>query len=142
MVRIRKSRREGNNLNKKKNNNQRDILKKWLPVFLWLAVIFSLSSIRQVKVSEFFLWDFVLKKIAHVGEYAILYALLFRATNGKWAHSYILTLAYALTDEFHQHFVPGRSANPLDLGFDSSGANISAYLIWKLKHVLQAKQKK
>lgn len=118
------------------------IANPWLPVILWASVIFALSSITQVKVSEFFFWDFALKKIAHVAEYTILYTLILRATKGNWTASYALTFFYAITDEFHQHFVPGRTANILDLGFDASGANISAYLQWKLKQARQKKHKK
>lgn len=104
---------------------------KWLPVFLWAAVIFVLSSIEQVIVSEFLIWDFIAKKIAHVSEFAILFALIFRAIGGKWQLSFVLTMLYAVADEAHQSFVPGRTAALYDLGFDITGANIAAYLIWK-----------
>ena len=108
-------------------------LSKWLPVFLWAAVIFVLSSIEQVVISEFLIWDFLAKKIAHVSEFAILFAVIFRATGGKWPQTFLLTMAYAVSDEIHQSFVPGRTAALYDFGFDLTGANIAAYLIWKLK---------
>lgn len=106
---------------------------RWLPVFLWALVIFALSSIKQVTVSEFFIWDFVAKKIAHVGEYSILFALFFRATKSNYPLSFALTMLYAVSDEIHQSFVPGRTAAVYDLGFDFSGASIAAYVIWKHK---------
>lgn len=115
---------------------------KWLPVFLWAVVIFTFSSIKQVKVSEFFFWDFIIKKAAHVTEYAILYGFIFRATGKKYPLSFILTMLYAASDEYHQTFVLGRTGRFLDLGFDLSGANISAYIIWKLKHFLPHRPKK
>lgn len=128
---------------KKKNSDTKpNFLNLWLPVFLWAAVIFSFSTLKQTKVSDFFFWDFVIKKLAHVAEYTILYILIYRATRGNWIASYLLTIIYAATDELHQHFVPGRTATPLDLGFDASGANISAYLLWKLKQIRQKKPKK
>lgn len=120
----------------------KSLVSKWLPVFLWVVLIFIFSSIKQVKVSEFFIWDYVLKKVAHVAEYAILNALIFRATGKKYLLSFILTLLYAVSDEFHQTFVPGRTGKFIDLGFDLSGANISAYLIWKLNQLRQHKPKK
>lgn len=123
----------------KKKIETSSYITRWLPVFLWALVIFALSSIQQIKVSEFHLWDFALKKAAHVTEYAILYALIFRATNRNFLSSYFLTILYAASDEIHQYFVPGRTASILDLGFDASGANISAYLIWKLKQLRQKK---
>lgn len=114
----------------------------WLPVFLWAAIIYILSSIEQVTVSQFFVWDFAFKKIAHIGEYAVLFALIFRANGKKWAFSFVLTMLYALSDEYHQSFVPGRTAALYDLGFDLSGANIAAYIIWKLKQLRPKKLKK
>jgi len=104
--------------------------------------IFVFSSAKQLSASEFFAWDFALKKTAHIFEYAILYLLIFRATNGKYVQAYLLTILYAISDEVHQHFVPGRTAAVLDLGFDASGANISSYLIWKLKQFRQKRRKK
>ncbi len=115
---------------------------RWLLVFLWSTVIFALSSIEQVTVSQFFIWDFIAKKTAHIGEYAILFALIYSATGGKWRLSFVLTMVYAAGDEFHQSFVPGRNASPYDLGFDLSGANIAAYIIWKLSANQKAKPKK
>ncbi len=116
-----------------------EIITNWLPVVLWAGVIFYFSSLKQIKVSDFLFWDFVAKKTAHVSEYAILYALLHKATNKKYLVAYFITVIFASTDEFHQSFVPGRTGTPLDLGFDLSGANISAYLIWKLKQILPKK---
>lgn len=120
----------------------RSLLGKWLPVFLWAAVIYSLSSMTQVKASEFFVWDFVYKKIAHVTEYAILYALILRATKGNFKLSLVLSIIYSVSDELHQSFVPGRTAAWFDLGFDLSGAGLSAYTIWKLLQIQKNKLKK
>lgn len=111
--------------------NPNSPLGRWLPVFLWALVIFALSSIKQVVVSEFFIWDFVAKKIAHVGEYAVFFVLIYRATGGKWLATFSLTMIYAVSDEIHQSFVPGRNTAVYDLGFDFSGASIAAYVIWK-----------
>lgn len=118
------------------------ILKLWLPVITWAVLIFALSSIKTPKVSEFFVGDFIAKKLAHLSEYAILFALIMRATRGKWAWSYLLTILYAISDEAHQSLVPGRTATVIDLGFDISGANIAAYILWKLKQLRQKKLKK
>lgn len=105
---------------------------KWLPPVLWAAVIFTLSSIPQIKVSELFFWDFLLKKTAHVTEYAIFYALILKATGRKFALSYIILLLNAISDEIHQKFVPGRSPSLIDIEIDLSGANIAGYIIWKI----------
>ena len=118
------------------------ILKLWLPVIIWAILIFAFSSIKTPKVSEFFVGDFIVKKAAHLSEYAILFALIMRATGGKWAWSYLLTILYSISDETHQSLVPGRTATVIDLGFDISGANIASYVIWKLKQLRQKRLKK
>ena len=125
-----------------KSDSQSIFLGRWLPVFLWAGVIFALSSIQQITVAEFFIWDFAVKKVAHLTEYAVLYALFLRATEKKWVLSFFLTMVYAASDEIHQSYVPGRTAAVYDLAFDFSGASISAYIIWKLKQIHPKKQKK
>jgi len=125
-----------------KKSSQSIFLGRWLPVFLWAVVIFALSSISQITVAEFFLWDFAAKKVAHLAEYAVLYALFLRATEKNWVLSFFLTMIYAATDEIHQSFVPGRNAAVYDLAFDFSGAAISAYVIWKLRQIRPKRQKK
>lgn len=113
-----------------------------MPVFLWAGIIFALSSAEQVTVSQFFIWDFIAKKAAHVLEYTVLFTLVFRSTGKKFALSFIITILYAVTDEIHQSFVPGRTAAFYDLGFDLTGANIAAYILWKLSQSQKVKHKK
>lgn len=125
-----------------KNKNRKKILASWLPVIIWASVIFYLSSLKQVSTLSFFVYDFFLKKLAHVSEYAILYVLIFRATQKKYLLSFSLVMLYAVTDEIHQSFVPGRTATALDLGFDLSGSNIAAYILWKQNQLRQSKLKK
>jgi VanZ like protein len=114
----------------------------WLPVVVWAGLIFALSSIPDLGTGLGG-WDLVLRKAAHVVEYAVLGALLFRALssagqplrNGSavtWA--WTLGAAYAASDELHQHFVPGRQASPLDLAIDAVGVAvgvIAARLAWQ-----------
>jgi VanZ family protein len=91
----------------------------WLPLVLWAAVIFTLSAIPNLGTGLGF-WDTVLRKGAHLAEYAILGALLLRAL-GREAPALVAGIAYAATDELHQHFVRGRHASPLDVLVDSLG---------------------
>jgi VanZ family protein len=91
----------------------------WLPVVAWAAVIFALSSIPHLS-SGLGTWDYVLRKCAHVTEYAILGALLLRAV-GREVPAFLAALAYAASDEFHQHFVRGRHASPVDVAIDAAG---------------------
>ena len=65
-------------------------------------------------------WDTILRKGAHVTEYAILGLLLLRAI-GRELPAFLIGVGYAITDELHQHFVRGRHASPVDVAIDSTG---------------------
>ena len=91
----------------------------WLPVVAWAAVIFALSSIPHLS-SGLGTWDTVLRKCAHVTEYAILSALLLRAL-GRALPAFLAALAYAASDELHQHFVRGRHSSGVDVAIDAAG---------------------
>lgn len=117
-------------------------LSLWFPVLVWASVIFYFSSQPQKNISQFFLTDFLVKKAAHVLEYAILFVLIYRATGKKIPLSFVLTILYAASDELHQTFVPGRTPKLYDIfGFDITGANIASYALWKLSQRAKAKQK-
>jgi VanZ family protein len=102
----------------------------WLAVAAWAALIFTLSAIPHLGTGLEG-WDLVLRKAAHLAEYAVLGALLTRAVEAAspfhrgnaltWAWAWVLGAAYAASDELHQHFVPGRSASELDLLIDMVG---------------------
>ena len=94
-------------------------LRLWAPVVLWAAVIFAFSSIPSLGTG-LGTWDLVLRKLAHVAEYTVLGALLARAF-GRSGVALALGVAYAVSDELHQHFVPGRRGAPLDVLIDSVG---------------------
>ena len=103
---------------------------RWLPVLVWAGVIFAVSSIPSLS-SGLGTWDYVLRKGAHMTEYAILACLLVRAT-GSYAWAFGLAVAYAATDEFHQTFVRGRHGAPIDVGIDAVGALIGL-AVWRSK---------
>ena len=94
----------------------------WLPVVAWAALIFALSSIPHLGTG-LGTWDTILRKGAHVTEYAIFGLLLARAI-GREAPAFLLGVAYAITDEVHQHFVSGRHSSPIDVAIDSTGVLI------------------
>jgi VanZ family protein len=106
------------------------MVSRWLPVLVWAAVIFALSSVPSLN-SGLGTWDYVLRKCAHMTEYGILAILLARAT-GSWASAFGLAVAYAATDELHQTFVRGRHGTPLDVGFDAAGALVGL-AVWGSK---------
>jgi VanZ family protein len=103
------------------------VLTIWLPVFAWAAVIFAFSSIPSLSTG-LGTWDTVLRKGAHIVEYAILGALLYRALERE-ALALAAGIAYAATDEFHQRFVHGRHSSPVDVAIDAVGLALGM-LVW------------
>lgn len=99
---------------------------RWVPVVAWAALIFALSSVPDLGTGLGG-WDLVLRKIAHAAEFAVLGFLLVRATGAEWA-SLALGIAYAISDEAHQHFVPGRLGSPLDVAIDAIGVAVGVLL--------------
>lgn len=99
----------------------RPAVRLWLPVAAWAALIFALSAIPSLGTG-LGTWDLVLRKLAHVGEYAILGALLLRALGGeRVVAAFALAVAYAVSDEVHQSFVAGRRGSAVDVAIDAVG---------------------
>lgn len=98
-----------------------------LPILLWAGLIFYLSSISNLRVEALGFWDLVLRKFAHAIEFAILCFLLTRALKLRlsWKKSIIISviisILYAISDEIHQYFVPGRIGSPWDVVIDAWG---------------------
>ena len=103
-------------------------LSLWLPVVAWAGLIFALSSIPDLGTG-LGTWDLVLRKLAHACEFALLGALLLRALH-KALPAIGVGVAYAASDELHQHFVEGRVGAPLDVLIDSVGVAIGIVL-WR-----------
>ena len=98
----------------------------WLPVVVWAAVIFALSAVPDLGTGLGG-WDLILRKIAHAAEYAVLGALLLRAT-GRTGLAFALGALYAVSDEIHQSFVSGRHGSPLDVAIDTAGVAVGIAL--------------
>jgi VanZ family protein len=98
----------------------------WLPVVAWAALIFAFSSVPDLGTGLGG-WDLVLRKIAHAAEFAVLGALLVRAT-GRAGLAFALGVAYAVSDEVHQSFVEGRQGSALDVAIDTVGVALGVVL--------------
>jgi VanZ family protein len=103
-------------------------LRYWLPLIAYCLFIFlQSSSDSPLELSAFSHMD----KVLHAGAYGLLGILFYRAYRSRWPNASGWTMAnasllsaafYGLTDEFHQYFVPGRSADPWDWLADTIGA--------------------
>lgn len=137
----------------------RVFLKFWLPVLLWMAVIFTASAdSHSYEHSSRFVepllhWLFpnmpqetiniihhILRKCAHLTVYAILALLLWRALHLSNNHlpawswpkvggTLLLVFLYAASDEFHQRFVPTRTPLFSDVLIDTAGGAIGLLVL-------------
>ena len=109
-------------------------LDPWAPPLALMVVIFALSAQPDLSTG-LGVWDLVGRKLVHASEYALLCLLWWRAlrtvTPSERAAliAFFICIAYSATDEYHQHFVKGRHASPVDVAIDSSGAGLAAVLI-------------
>lgn len=108
---------------------------RWGPVLAQMVLIFFFSA--QPADSSVLKQFPIAANLGHLGGYFILGFFLYRAINQghfSWnLRAAVLTfsggLIYAVSDEFHQLFVPGREATLLDLGLDVLGILIMLLLV-------------
>ena len=111
----------------------------WLPVAGYMAGIFWLSS-QSVLPGASIIPDWLNYDWLHHGTaYAGLAMVTLRALAGgrlrtvgmaSLAGAWTIATVYGFTDEFHQSFVPGRTADPRDLLADGVGAALGLGLVW------------
>lgn len=106
----------------------------WGPPILWMAAIFVVSGTPGRELPSFGTLDYFVKKAGHTVAYGLL-AVLFRRALGwqkrEFAGAWLLAVLYALSDEFHQSFIPGRHPSLVDaLGFDGVGAAAGLLASW------------
>ena len=103
----------------------------WIPALVVMSVIFWFSAQSGEELPVFSWADKIVKKSGHMIGYALLafwywYALGFQ-NNRHWL-AWLLAILYAITDEYHQSFVPFRSPSVWDvLVFDNLGALLSLW---------------
>ena len=99
-------------------------IKRWLPALLWMIAIFTLSHQPSVELPHFGLLDLLVKKGGHFLAYAILAVLVQRAWQpgpASWGWALLITAVYAISDEIHQTYIPGRFGSLADVLIDISG---------------------
>jgi VanZ family protein len=136
-------------------------LSRYGPLAFWAILIFIgstsvLSASNTSVIVRFIHWlvpqigeatlrsiHFAIRKAGHLTEYAILGLLAARAFRTSsherlrkawfWA-SLLLIIVYALSDEFHQSFIPSRTASIFDSMIDSFGGLFALTIIWLRHH--------
>ncbi|MBN1202425.1 MAG: VanZ family protein [Anaerolineae bacterium] len=125
---------------------RRAVLLTWGPVLVMMAVLFIASAQPKYEppggADRIYFsglmpvfpgsWEFLLKKSGHMIVFGLLALSILRALliTGESLRSasylaILITVGYALTDEYHQSFITGRYASLLDIGFDTAGAIIA-----------------
>lgn len=105
-------------------------VKKWIPVILYAAFLFYLSDQPSLPAPSF-LWS---DKLFHLGAYALFGFLVARAVGRHFLLVAFLGAAlYGLTDEFHQSFVVGRSAEFFDFLADAAGGLLGGVVVRRLR---------
>lgn len=134
------------------------LIKAWGPVILWSCLmfffstgIFSFSNTSRIS-TPLLLWIFpgspsdwldtihyFMRKLGHWTEYFIFAVLLMRALRGgnqdawdrRWiGWTLIIVVLYALSDEFHQIFVPHRASRWSDVILDVFGGSCGAFWMY------------
>ncbi|HOW59936.1 MAG TPA: VanZ family protein [Candidatus Omnitrophota bacterium] len=117
------------------NEKTKIFFRFWMPVFLWMTFIFFLSSFQGSEILDLPIPFF--HKVVHFFEYSILGILWLRLLGyrrdkrgvfGASVFALILTSGFAMTDEWHQTFVPGRSGSIEDVGWDMICAFMGIFL--------------
>jgi VanZ family protein len=104
------------------------------PLMRWLFPHLSDEAVHAVVV--------IVRKCAHLAEYAVLALLLWRAVRKppepnaaawRWSEAGLalaLVALYAASDEFHQTFVPSRQGCVTDVLLDTTGAALALLCLW------------
>jgi VanZ family protein len=119
------------------------VLKRWLPVVVWSAVILMTSNdqfssahtggwLREVFPSLPEFVNIAFRKLMHLTGYGILGALAYRASR-TIPVALAVVLLVACTDEWHQSLYASRGASPWDVLLDIVGAAIAIGLMMRVK---------
>jgi VanZ family protein len=136
------------------------ILKRWAPAVVWMSVIFLFSTelysgsntssvlapllsslFPSLSSDQFEMIHLTLRKLGHFSEYFLFAVLIERALSverpeqsriSHAAWTIALATLYAFSDEWHQSFLPSRTASLVDVMIDSFGA-ICGTIWWALR---------
>jgi VanZ family protein len=99
-----------------------------------MGLIFLGSSLPGASVSGNKGLDFAAHKLVHLVEYAILFMLLWRSFPGtvpgkRFSYAFLLTIAFAVSDELHQLFVFGRDGRASDVIIDGISGLVGFFVV-------------
>ena len=103
-------------------------LRRWVPLVAWMALIFYFSHQPKGSIPSYGSWDVLVKKGGHFAAYGLL-ALLARRAGLRSPAALVLAVVYAVSDEVHQLYIPGRNGQFLDVLIDGAGAATALALL-------------
>ncbi|MFQ5646294.1 MAG: VanZ family protein [bacterium] len=118
----------------------------WVPTLLYMGLIFYFSSQSDLGISIVPIENF--DKLLHFSEYFVLCLLFYRSlvnsptdrlSGNAVVLAIVFSLLYAVSDEFHQWFIPNREADILDIVADGAGAAVSQLMLGARKISLKSK---
>jgi VanZ family protein len=109
----------------------------YLPACVWAATIFVASALHTNAIVSQDILDY--DKLIHLGVYFVFGILVHRALRFEqspvWLRTsaslftILITALYGVSDEFHQHFVPGRSMEFFDWVADALGGIVAVGVV-------------
>lgn len=116
-----------------------------VPLLKWLKPDLSPEAIHTIQAFA--------RKMAHMTEYGTLAMLIwigrrwsrqnFKLWNWKEAGAIVTVCAlYATSDEIHQYFVQSRTASPIDVCIDTTGAFLTLIAFWFLRGLLNRRRQR
>lgn len=140
----------------------------WMAVIYWFSALPASESSRQsgslahwlaevirpqaseAQLTQLAAWlDYPIRKTAHMTEYAVLGLLLFffvrgwlRENRKNYIGAFALAVCYAVTDEVHQLFVPGRSGQASDVCVDAGGVLLGLFVIYLFQKIKALRKQK
>jgi VanZ family protein len=119
-------------MQKTTNNN---LIYRWGPALVLMGIIFVISSFPSTSVPNYGAFDFWVKKSGHFLGYAALAFAYCHALGvnepARGRIAWALAVIFAISDEYHQSFVPGRSAWIMDILIDALGS-VFGIMVWLL----------
>ncbi|MEC9485525.1 MAG: VanZ family protein [Candidatus Izemoplasma sp.] len=141
---------------------------RWAMVVLWMFVIFLFShqdasmslessdflsdivktlviNIREDQFIEQWIIEHI-RELAHIGVFMILGGLLLHALNHhhdseQYTYTSVIGISYAIIDEIHQSFIPGRAFQLTDIALDTLGVGLAIFGLIVMKHFMKKETK-
>ena len=121
-------------------------IRRWLPLIVWIVMIFGLSSIPGLS-SDDVRFPTGSDKVVHFFEYAVFAMLFYRGLSYggvrvRWSIVIIVItsgIAVAALDEMYQSYIPRRDSSFFDLVMDSAGI-VAGTLAAGLRHIIQIRK--